>query len=219
MIGYIYKIYNHINDKIYVGKTELTIDMRWKQHIQDSAHKDFPLYRAIRKYGINNFAIQLLEECEIEDLSNREIYWINFYDSYKNGYNATLGGDGKTLYNHSTIYALLLKGLNREEICAIVGCCPDVVTTVARKNNINLLSHSRNTLKQYAQNTINQLEMIDKITGRTVKIFEGSNNAANYLVNIGVMKTNNGGSRGHIIDAAKGKRKSAYGYYWRIKKE
>ena len=53
-----------------------------------------PLYWAIAKYGKDNFTIEQIEEVENDFLGEREMYWIHYYDSYNNGYNATLGGDG-----------------------------------------------------------------------------------------------------------------------------
>lgn len=52
------------------------------------------LYKAFRKYGLNNFSFEIIEETSLENMFNREKYWINFYNSYKEGYNETLGGEG-----------------------------------------------------------------------------------------------------------------------------
>lgn len=52
-----------------------------------------PLYLAMRKYGRENFSFTILEECELELLKEREIYWIEKLKTYDNGYNATRGGD------------------------------------------------------------------------------------------------------------------------------
>ena len=94
-MGYIYKITNNINGKCYVGKTERTIEVRWSEHIRPSRWKmDLPLYRAFLKYGIDNFSIEEVEECDNAILDEREIYWINYFDTYKKGYNCTAGGEG-----------------------------------------------------------------------------------------------------------------------------
>ena len=53
----------------------------------------YSIHRAFRKYGIDNFSFEILEECNPEDLFEREKYYIEKYDSYKKGYNETLGGD------------------------------------------------------------------------------------------------------------------------------
>ena len=97
MIG-IYKITNLINNHCYIGQSR-QIEKRWSNHKvtafnpNDKAY-EYPLYRAIRKYGINNFDFQVIEECTIESLNNRENYWINFYLPE---YNQTCGGDYQTV--------------------------------------------------------------------------------------------------------------------------
>lgn len=55
----------------------------------------------MRKYGIEHFHIEQIEETDKPE--EREIYWINFYNSYKNGYNATLGGDGKKYIDYDLV--------------------------------------------------------------------------------------------------------------------
>lgn len=95
----IYKIENLINAKKYIGQS-VNIYKRWKQHKyvafrKESEEYEKPLYRSIRKYGIENFSFEILELCEPELLNDREIYWIDYYDSYNNekGYNLTIGGN------------------------------------------------------------------------------------------------------------------------------
>ena len=98
MIG-VYCITNKINNHQYVGMSG-DIELRWKGHIYESRccsskSYDFVLYRAFRKYGINNFDFRILEEClDIETALVREAYWINILDTKNNGYNETDGGVG-----------------------------------------------------------------------------------------------------------------------------
>ena len=94
----IYKITNNINKKVYIGQS-ICIEKRWKRHYNEtrninSSSYDYPLYRAIRKYGLENFSFEILEECETTKLNEKEIFWISFYKSnYPNkGYNLTSGG-------------------------------------------------------------------------------------------------------------------------------
>jgi group I intron endonuclease len=92
--GIIYLIINTVNDKKYVGQTRQQLNKRWLHHITESRmYSDRPLYRAINKYGLDNFKIRILEECNVDILNEREIWWIDFLDSYRNGYNATTGGE------------------------------------------------------------------------------------------------------------------------------
>lgn len=94
-MGYIYKITNKINSKCYIGKTARTINERWKEHQRNvTKYPNLPLYRAFIKYGLINFEISKVEQCDNSILDEREIYWIKTYDSYHNGYNCTLGGEG-----------------------------------------------------------------------------------------------------------------------------
>lgn len=94
-MGYIYKITNLVNNKVYIGKTERTIEARWNEHKRHIAElQRLPLYRALKKYGIDNFSIEEVEECNNLLLDEREIFWIKHYNAYKNGYNCTEGGEG-----------------------------------------------------------------------------------------------------------------------------
>ena len=100
MIG-IYKITNNLNNKKYIGQSR-NIEKRFNKHRSESfnknsSHYEYPLYRAIRKYGIENFSFEIIEECKIEELNEKEEFWIKYYDSFFNGYNQTLGGDGSGL--------------------------------------------------------------------------------------------------------------------------
>ena len=93
----IYKITNKINNKMYIGQSK-DIKKRWKQHLYEMNNKkshsyNYELYRSMRKHGVENFSFDILEECNVEDLNRREMYWVNFYDTYFNGYNKTLGGE------------------------------------------------------------------------------------------------------------------------------
>lgn len=95
MVG-IYKITNKINNKAYIGQS-ICIEKRWKNHIITSTNPhdegyNYPLYRAFRKYGIDNFNFEIIEECSQDQLNTRECYWIQFYNTLEGGYNQTEGG-------------------------------------------------------------------------------------------------------------------------------
>lgn len=95
MQGYIYKITNLINDRIYIGQTIQDVKERFYQHCAtktSSAVLNMPIHKAILKYGKTNFSLEILEIVEQSHLDVREQYWIDYYDSYNNGYNATKGG-------------------------------------------------------------------------------------------------------------------------------
>ena len=105
MIGIsgIYCIQNLVNDTKYIGKA-VDIDVRWRNEINElrrNAFHNIHLQRAWNKYGENNFKFEIVEECNIESLSDRERFWISFFDSYHNGYNQTEGGEGMVGFKHS----------------------------------------------------------------------------------------------------------------------
>lgn len=96
-MGVIYKIQHRESGKIYVGKTSRTLDERMNEHTKKSrATSNSYIDRAISKYGIDAFDVDVIEECDSEEkLNEREIYWIAFYNCKKpNGYNLTDGGEG-----------------------------------------------------------------------------------------------------------------------------
>ena len=78
---------------------------RWKQHILDSKNKNYCrlLNNAIKKYLPENFTIELLHECDIEELNEYEKYYINLYNTFTtNGYNLTTGGNSKCIHSNET---------------------------------------------------------------------------------------------------------------------
>lgn len=93
-----YVIYQHKNKttgKSYVGFTKETIDVRWKQHIKMSRIKQNKFYNAINKYGVDDWEHIILVDTVPAFFKNEfERYWIEHLDSYKNGYNSTIGGEG-----------------------------------------------------------------------------------------------------------------------------
>ena len=96
MASGIYGIHNLINDKWYVGQA-VNIRARWNAHksmLSRNERESIHLLRAWQKYGPDAFEWVILEECSPEVLDEREKYWISQKDSYKNGYNRTLGGGG-----------------------------------------------------------------------------------------------------------------------------
>lgn len=100
MRGFIYKITNNVNGKVYIGQTIQTIKERFYQHCATKCRDsvlNMAIHRAIKKYGKSNFTIEVIEEVDKDSLNDREKFWIEYYNSYNNGYNSTRGGqDGST---------------------------------------------------------------------------------------------------------------------------
>lgn len=92
-IGYIYKITNDINDKIYIGQTARDIETRFAEHCTDTRGHS-RIHQAIQSLGWTHFKVEEIEQVPLEQLDEREIYWINYYDSTnrEKGYNISPGG-------------------------------------------------------------------------------------------------------------------------------
>lgn len=106
MIG-IYKYQNLINGKIYIGQSK-DIARRKKDHItrafnnfSTNSEYSSPLHCAMRKYGLDNFSFEVIEECKISELNEREIFWIKHYDAQNNGYNLSPGGSESHFCKHN----------------------------------------------------------------------------------------------------------------------
>lgn len=113
--GIIYIIINKINDKRYVGQTTETLEHRWNTHLWNAKNCKFhyPIYRAINKYGENNFVIHKIDEIYHNNkkklkhnLLKLETYYISIFDSFSDwklgGYNLIMGETGRVIISKST---------------------------------------------------------------------------------------------------------------------
>ncbi len=194
-MAYIYIIKNKINNKVYIGQTRKTIEARWKKHCQDMFRLDYLLYRAMRKYGVENFYIEEIEQCSPEQLNEREIYWIAYYNSFHNGYNSTLGGGGGAKYDYSKIFETYLETKSIKETSKIWGCDKGLVTEICHLNDVFPIEEMKKRIVQ-----------ISPQTGKKIKTFNSINEAATAMGDINF--------RRNIANCCKGKQKTAYGYGW-----
>ena len=146
-VGYIYKITNKVNNKCYIGQTSKPVQIRWNEHKNDSkkitkGKYNYPLYKAFRKYGLKNFSFEIIEECKIADLDDKEIYWINFYNSYHDGYNQCLGGGGnRTLeINEEEVIKKYEEIKNVSAIANYFHCSNGSIQNILKKYNIDIIS-------------------------------------------------------------------------------
>ena len=96
MKNIVYKITNIINDKLYFGVTQQELKIRWQQHKCNSNKKSYYLYNAIRKYGFENFQIEIVFEAENKkEMLQKEIEFISLYKTNEKifGYNNSTGGE------------------------------------------------------------------------------------------------------------------------------
>ena len=90
----------------------------------------------MKKYGVDAFKIETIEECSADESSEREMHWIEYYDSFHNGYNATMGGDGKHYADYDEIYSLWKQGKMIKEISQITGRDESTIRTALNNNGI-----------------------------------------------------------------------------------
>jgi len=100
--GKIYKIINKKNGLIYVGCTINSLEKRFNEHLYRCFKTDYKskLYNSMKKYGQDNFTIELIEECDLDMIYETEKKYVESYDSYNNGLNSTFGGEGCLGYTH-----------------------------------------------------------------------------------------------------------------------
>lgn len=156
----------------------------------------------MNKYGIENFFIELLEEYEEDLLEEMEIKFIQKYDSYKNGYNATLGGDGKRYFEYSDKEVIKkyqeLKHLRKT--AEYFNCDEKTLRKILRSNNITI-NYPKNIAIRGACKKIAKL---DKDTSEILEIYPSIKEASKEF----------GGKYSHegIGKACNGKQKTAYGF-------
>lgn len=102
----IYLIRNTDNGKAYVGQSRDILDrfVHHKSDLRHNRHRNRYLQKSYNKYGEGKFEYSILEECTLDEINERESYWIAFYHSNESeyGYNADSGGNAKKVVSEST---------------------------------------------------------------------------------------------------------------------
>lgn len=131
-MGYIYKITNKVNGKVYVGQTNRDIPTRWAEHLYYSHNPNRGynsiLHSAIRKYGDDSFYVEEIEECSTDQLEERERYWIKAYGSAVSGYNSSLGGKGWVKCSDEEILYWWNTGRSMTEIAEYLPMHPETIS-------------------------------------------------------------------------------------------
>lgn len=145
MNGFIYIIRNTVNSKVYIGQTRTSVDQRWKEHLRHAQYGDQVINRAMKKYGIDKFYIETLEICDVSILDEREIYYIDLYDSTdkSKGYNVSIGGNTpkfkrKALSISDLIDLYVNKGFTLEEIASKFEVSRYIISTELRNAGITI---------------------------------------------------------------------------------
>lgn len=206
MKGNLYVITNSVNDKVYVGKTYRTIEERFKEHILESKRersKNRDIYKAMNTLGVDKFHINLLGQFDEGILEEKECEYIKLYDSYHNGYNNTLGGDGKRYVEFTDEEAIEVykKYNNLTKASKELNCDVYTLKNILKNNDVKIM-----TTGEYLRK---------KIECSNGMIFESVSSAADWLLENNICPTTNKRcvSVG-ISKALKGKRKGYLKFKW-----
>lgn len=187
---YIYKITNLINNKVYIGQTNLTPEIRFNKHKKSYLSNSCPkLYRAMRKYGKENFIVEQI--CETNDPNEDEKYWIKYYNSVKDGYNVAYGGDGSSTLSILDEHKVIETFNNTKSIRKtnkILGYSRDYIRNVLIRYNIYYDSDPRikNIDEKLIITTYKELKEIKQVSNklniseRTIRKYLRKNNVEIY---------------------------------------
>lgn len=156
--GRIYIIKNKINDKVYIGQTTQKLQERLNNHLKFSTLKtrNYKFYQAVKEIGKDNFYIELLEDnIPNNELNEKEIYYIDKFNSFHDGYNATKGGKGRLIdktIDEEKIVNLYNNGNTTSEISKLYGVCIETICRVLKRKGVKLRENG-NKYQQF-DNTI-----------------------------------------------------------------
>lgn len=225
-MGIIYKVENKNTGEIYIGQTTYNLQKRWLQHVReakdalDGKRQSFPLFhRMIIKYGEENFQESVLEECDNNKLDEREKFWINYFDSYNNGYNATIGGKN-TLTSKPINQKVSKYSLEGYYICTF-----NTAREAAEAVKVDVSNIRRNCsgdtktcagFRWAWGDSKEDLPSIipEKIKGRIVQQFSKDWELIGEYKNMTEASRATGISYMGIYNTCKGKQKTAGGFYW-----
>lgn len=219
-MAYIYKVINQANGKVYIGKTtKSNIQQRWEEHQRDRKKdkcKDRPFYRALNKYGPENFSIEEIEQCDVSILEEREIYWIEYYRAYVGwddckGYNATTGGDGKSHCNYEWVYSLWQEGKLIKEIAKETGYCIDTVSKILSNKGITF----KEKQGRAHATIVRKLVKMYSLEGEFLKEFASQSEAGKYMIDNKLTNCKQSTISQHIREVCTGRRKTAAGFKWK----
>lgn len=160
----------------------------------------------MKKYGIENFIIEEVEQTDSPE--DRERYWIEYYGSFKNGYNATLGGDGRPYIDYDLVVATYKELKVKQLVADALNIHVLTVSKILKERNIENIYTNKEVMQIAKGKVVNQYTL----NGEFIKSFPSYTEAARSL---GKITSSSKGASTHISNVCKGKRKSAYGFIWK----
>ena len=160
----------------------------------------------MNKYGIEHFHIEVLEETDKPE--ERECFWIEQKGSFKNGYNATTGGDGKKYIDYDLVVATYKEIPVMRSVAKQLGISEDSVSRILQIRKEKTLNASQASAISTGK-IVNQYDLQNNF----IQSFSSAKAAAEAL---GKITSSSNGASSHISDVCRGKRKTAYGFIWRF---
>lgn len=140
-MGYIYKITNKLNNKSYIGQTGNTIKDRMKKHYSNAKVAKTGIDYAIGKYGRDNFIVEEVCTCDNSQLDELERYYIQYYNTYNDGYNLTIGGQdysSRPVLDEPNIIQDYLNGATIADLQIKYNCGYRAISSLLHRNNIEM---------------------------------------------------------------------------------
>jgi group I intron endonuclease len=208
-MGYIYKITNKIDNKVYIGQTIGDLERRWKTHLNTGSNCRY-LKSAINKYGVDNFDFKLV--CITFDnlLDNMEIKYIEQYNCLvPNGYNLRLGGNSGR--HNAETKQKISETLKKRYDNGLIHSKPQLGKPHSEIHKKKLSEANKG--KRRSQETINKMILSRRknkiiqfdILGNRLNSFDSCKEAGEYI----------GTTKANINHCCTGKRKTAKGYVWK----
>jgi group I intron endonuclease len=217
----IYKITNKINGKSYIGQTKYSVKRRFNQHSKSY----LPIGAAIRKYGVENFEVSVLNIVETKDEANTfEIFYIKEYDTISpRGYNLAEGGGGSTGYKLSEEARQKISEAHKGKTLS-----DDTKQKISKAQSgeagywygVTGADHPTYGERSYwfgktgknhpCHINAQPVYMLDKQTGELLRTFESGVEAVEWLKSVGFDKASNTG----ITHCCKGRKHTYLGYKW-----
>lgn len=226
----IYKVENKINHKVYIGQTIKTLEERKCEHLKYVHNgKGFRFHKAIRKYGEDNFIWSVIDTAStVEELNQKECYWIEYYKSYINGYNSTKGDSNPMNYKPSKLHHdNVMKSLEvRQKISNTMKqriSKGEFFTKEHRQKiseklkwNKHFAGHKRTTtaIEATAKSLRKQVSCYD-LDGNKVKTFDSVTEAAKWLYNTKCSNYKNLTTLKDLIKRSYVKNKYYYDLLWK----
>lgn len=237
-------ILNKVTGMMYIGQTKYKSEQRYKEHINVALHtkRNLHLYNSIRKHGVENFELTVLEtEVDEDSLDEKEMYYIDKFNTFRNGYNNTKGGGGVRGYHHSQetrkkmgsgIKASMWKINTPERTAKIIAAQKGRKFTEEHKQHIKESIKDRHGTnnsfygKHHTEETKNKISeanskycVLQILDGNILNTFDSVIEAAEFCISNKYTSAKLSSVMYRIYYTCKGNQKVCYGFEWKYKEK